>query len=158
MNFEAYAKMEEAQREYLLANGWRDQGNGSWHDGRVTKRFGHAVNTQLLRDRGAVDLLPREARESLPAEQAEIFRKLYGPWTVEEKGVNFRRLLRDTFHRRHGPGNVQRNRQDVRSWVRTISRLEEPTTRVERARRVRAEHAGQHKQHGCPCGKEGPPW
>lgn len=103
-------------------------------------------------------MLPEDAKRLLPAEQAEVYRKLYGPWTPEEQSARFRRMCREAFAKRHEPNQYSNPRQNVRSTIRWISKNEEPKTRVELARRRRADHARHHKQHGCSCGKEGPPW
>lgn len=165
MNFEAHAVFTEAQRTYLIANGWVEYPHGKWtHEGNGKRKytFGHAVNSQLYYDRGSVSMLPEEAKEKLPAEQAEEYRKKFGPWTPEEQVVRFKHFVKRAFYERHKPRvpglGIPQGRQAVRAWIRSIARLSEPTTHLERARRRRAEHAKSHKPKGCECGKEGPPW
>ena len=159
MNQEAYNKFTEAQHEYLLANGWTVNTSGGWSkNGRRKKYdFGHAVNSQLMEDRGSVNIRPGE---TLTDEQIEASRKLYGPWTDEEQVLRAKQEIRRLWDRRHTPKapGISSVRGEIRSWVRWVAKHKEPNTRVEHARKARAEHARHHKTKGCSCGKEGAPW
>jgi len=141
MNVHAYNVFNEARREYLRANGWTEQLRGRWvhPDGR-NYDMRHAVNSQFFYDTDALTAPP--------------------PPTPEQELERWRRMLREAFkqrHEQHVPG-TSRPRQVVRQMIRWIARATEPTTRVEKARLRRAEHASKHIPHGCPCGKEGPPY
>lgn len=143
MNREAFDAITAAQRAYLLANGWTEREPDKWTRAPSSRReyaFGHAVNSQLFYDRTYVEPPPPPTDEQLLAH----FRKNVSLWFAE---------------RHDGGPSRQTIRSSIRSIARTLEKLgRTPDTRVARARLARALHAGKHRNTGCPCGKEGPPY
>lgn len=144
MNREALAAFDVARRAYLIANGWVELGPDEWLEPRDRRRhlhMGHAVNSQLYFD--------ANYREPPP------------PETPEQRRERWLSSIRRNWPERHGTniwGNV---RQDIRRAIRWLARdLGEAgaVTRVQKARLKRALHASKHRNTGCPCGKEGPPY
>lgn len=145
MNREALAAFDEARRAYLIANGWVELGPDEWREPHYRKRrltMGHAVNSQLYLD-------AHPPPPPLP------------PETPEQRRERWLSSLRRNWPERHGTniwGNV---RQDIRRYIRAFARdlgEEGAVTRVQKARLKRALHASKHRNTGCPCGKEGPPY
>ncbi len=155
MNREAFSAITLAQVQYLEANGWqRGREEGTWTEPQClgrrgrTLEFGHAVNSQLYHDRNWVKIAPADTPPSL-MQRLE--------WQYGE--------IRREWPQRHEPGyrtSSRRRRQDIRGRIRTIARLQAEggvaLTRVEKCRLERAMHAKHHRETGCPCGKEGPPY
>lgn len=153
MNREAFEALSLAQAKYLEANGWRHNVDGSWTEpkggpGRRRGRtldFGHAVNSQLFYDRNWVEMPP--------------------PPTLDE-GIEFQYVqIRREWGERHERGDYRsprQKRQFLRGRIRTIARSKAESgiamTRVEKRRLERALHAKHHREKGCSCGKEGPPY
>jgi len=153
VNREALHAITLAQAQYLEANGWARQVDGTWLEpkgqGRIGRSrrldFRHAVNSQLYRDRNWVEMPPPPTREAQIEYQYVQLRK---EWAARHEPCTYK--------------NPRRKRQDLRVRIRTLTRLLANTgiamTRVEKCRLERATHAKHHRETGCPCGKEGPPY
>ena len=152
MNREAFDAITLAQVRYLEVNGWvRKEKDGTWAEPKSMGRrgrhleFGHAVNSQLFYDRNWVEMPP--------------------PPTLDEQ-IEFQYVqIRREWSERHEPGDCRsprQKRQFLRGRVRHLARLKANTgiamTRVEKCRLERSLHAKHHRETGCPCGKEGPPY
>ena len=155
---QASAKLKEAEENYLRAFGWEACEKGRWKEPREPWRelfLRHAINSQLYYERQSI--AEQRARMAWVDKLASY--KL-NPLTLKEQCDPQARLLfliRLKFAMRHERRDREAARQEIRSSIRTFARLRHPdgvvTTRVENARRKRAQHALVHKGEGCECGR-----